>query len=58
MNGPKATFRLSPFDSQVRTLVSAAGRSHSCQEETFPIALFDHLVGDGKEAAGLGVKTI
>src|SRR5437660_1321254 len=31
MNGPKATSALSPFDSQLRTLVGAAHRSHSCQ---------------------------
>jgi hypothetical protein len=30
MNGPKATSALSPFDSQLRTLVGAAHRSHSC----------------------------
>jgi hypothetical protein len=34
MNGPKATSALSPFDSQLRTLIGAARRSHSCQEET------------------------
>src|SRR6266481_5015837 len=34
MNGPKATSALSPFDSQLRTLVGAAHRSHSCQQET------------------------
>src|SRR6266566_621773 len=28
MNGPKATSALSPFDSQLRTLVGAARRSH------------------------------
>jgi hypothetical protein len=32
MNGPKATSVLSPFDSQLRTLVGAARRSHSCQK--------------------------
>ena len=32
MNGPKATSALSPFDSQLRTLVGAARRSHSCHE--------------------------
>jgi hypothetical protein len=31
MNGPKATSALSPFDSQLRTLVGAARRPHSCQ---------------------------
>jgi len=30
MNGPKATSALSPLDSQLRTLVGAARRSHSC----------------------------
>jgi hypothetical protein len=35
MNGPKATSALSPFDSQLRTLVGAAHRSHSCQEPTY-----------------------
>jgi pimeloyl-ACP methyl ester carboxylesterase len=34
MNGPKATSALSPFDSQLRTLVGAARRSHSCQDPT------------------------
>jgi hypothetical protein len=34
MNGPKATSALSPFDSQLRTLVGAARRSHSCQTRT------------------------
>jgi hypothetical protein len=34
MNGPKATSALSPFDSQLRTLVGEARRSHSCQERT------------------------
>src|SRR5437660_12023076 len=29
MNGPKVTSALSPFDSQLRTLVGAARRSHS-----------------------------
>ena len=32
MNGPKATSALSPFDSQLRTLVGAAHRSHSCHK--------------------------
>src|SRR5205823_12376510 len=32
MNGPKATSALSPFDSQLRTLVGAARRSHSCRD--------------------------
>jgi hypothetical protein len=31
MNGPKVTSALSPFDSQLRTLVGAARRSHSCR---------------------------
>jgi hypothetical protein len=31
MNVPKATSALSPFDSQLRTLVGATRRSHSCQ---------------------------
>jgi hypothetical protein len=31
MNGPKTTSALSPFDSQLRTLVGAARRSHSCR---------------------------
>jgi hypothetical protein len=30
MNGPKPMSALSPFDSQLRTLVGAARRSHSC----------------------------
>jgi hypothetical protein len=34
MNGPKATSALSPFDSQLRTLVGTARRSHSCQKRT------------------------
>ena len=34
MNGQKATSALSPFDSQLRTLVGAARRSHSCHERT------------------------
>jgi hypothetical protein len=34
MNGPKATSALSPFDSQLRTLVGEAHRSHSCQNQT------------------------
>jgi hypothetical protein len=34
MNGPKATSALSPFDSQLRTLVGAARRSHSCHNRT------------------------
>jgi hypothetical protein len=33
MNGPKATCALSPFDSQLRTLVGAARRSHSCPQK-------------------------
>src|SRR5262249_42023357 len=37
MNGPKATSALSPFDSQLRTLVSAARRSYSCQELTYVV---------------------
>jgi hypothetical protein len=32
MNGPKATSALSPFDSQLRTLIGAARRSHSCHK--------------------------
>jgi hypothetical protein len=35
MNGPKATSPLSPFDSQLRTLIAAAHRSHSCQKRAF-----------------------
>jgi hypothetical protein len=35
MNGPRATSALSPFDSQLRILVGAAHRSHSCQNRTF-----------------------
>jgi hypothetical protein len=31
MNRSKTTSALSPFDSQLRTLVGAARRSHSCQ---------------------------
>jgi hypothetical protein len=31
MNSLKATCALSPFDSQLRTLVSATGRSRSCR---------------------------
>jgi hypothetical protein len=31
MNGPKARSPLSPFDSQLRKLIGAARRSHSCQ---------------------------
>src|SRR6266404_596737 len=34
MNGPKATSALSPFDSQLRTLIGAACRSHSCHDRT------------------------
>jgi hypothetical protein len=34
MNGPKATPALSPFDPQLRTLVGAARRSHSCHKPT------------------------
>jgi ABC-type uncharacterized transport system substrate-binding protein len=34
MNGPKATSALSPFDSQLRTLVAAARRSHSCHNRS------------------------
>src|SRR4029450_10489195 len=49
MNGPKATSVLSPFDSQLRTLIGAARRSHSCQNRTHApqqtAPLFDHLVG-------------
>src|SRR5258708_4245777 len=37
MNGPKATFALSPFDSQLRTLVGAARRSHSCRVEMWRV---------------------
>ncbi len=32
MNGPKGTSALSPFNSQLRTLIGAARRSHSCQD--------------------------
>src|SRR5262245_40048745 len=35
MNGRKATCALSPFDSQLRTLVRASRRSHSCHKLTF-----------------------
>jgi hypothetical protein len=35
MNGPMATSALSPFLSQLRTLVGAARRSHLCQEATY-----------------------
>jgi hypothetical protein len=34
MNGPKVTSALSPFDSQLRTLIGAARRSHSCPLRT------------------------
>jgi hypothetical protein len=34
MNGSKATSALSPFDSQLRTLVGAARGSHSCHKLT------------------------
>jgi hypothetical protein len=34
MNGPKAMSALSPFDSQLRTLVGATRRSHSCLNRT------------------------
>jgi hypothetical protein len=43
MNGPKATSELSPFDPQLRTLVGAARRSHSCHKrpnQTFHLARF------------------
>jgi hypothetical protein len=30
MNGPKATSALSPFDSQLRTLVGAVGTAERC----------------------------
>jgi hypothetical protein len=33
MNGTKATCALSPFDSQLRTLVGAARKSHSCPQK-------------------------
>ena len=34
MNGPKPTSALSPVASQLRTLVGAARRSHSCQQRS------------------------
>jgi hypothetical protein len=41
---------LSPFDSQLQTLVGAVRRSHSCQDGRYAAQqrplLFDHLVGD------------
>src|SRR6266446_8254561 len=53
MNGPKATSALSPFDSQLRTLIGAARRSHSCHKPTYAVqqtaSLFDHFVGAGDE---------
>ena len=49
MNGPKVTSALSPFDSQLRTLVGAARRSHSCHKRSSAKVLFDHLVGAGKQ---------
>jgi hypothetical protein len=45
MNGPKGTSALSPFDSQLRTLVGAARRSHSCHLRTLAASL-DQLVGE------------
>jgi hypothetical protein len=51
MNGPKATSALSPFDSQLRTLVGAARKSHSCQYATSR-HLFDHLLGAREQRRG------
>jgi hypothetical protein len=53
MNGPKTTFALSPFHSQLRTLVGDAGTAASCQEATYAsqrtAPLFNHLVGAGEQ---------
>jgi hypothetical protein len=58
MNGPKATSALSPFDSQLRTLVGAARRSHSCHIRThalqqamrgFERSSLDQLVGAAEQ---------
>src|SRR5262245_30277509 len=38
--GPKATSALSPFDSQLRTLIGAARRSHSCQDLPWSSSVF------------------
>jgi hypothetical protein len=52
MNGPKVMSALSPFDSQLRTLIGAAHRSHSCQKETHATQqqhlYYDRLVGMGE----------
>jgi hypothetical protein len=57
MNGPKATSGLimSPFDSQLRTLVGAARRSHSCQEATYAVQQTSMQLDD---AAGTGVVSL
>jgi hypothetical protein len=59
INRPTATSALSPFDSQLRTLVCAARRSHSCQLLTRamqrgyaadgPGNSLNDLVGHGKQ---------
>jgi hypothetical protein len=46
MNGPKATSALSPFDSQLRTLVGAARGSHSCQIQTWQASSLLHTLAD------------
>jgi hypothetical protein len=54
---PKATSALSPFNSQLRTLIGAARRSHSCHKPTHApqqkrragVGLFNHLVGVGEQ---------